>query len=329
MSDAEEQERQPSRRLVVAVPLTEDQLRRLRESISDIEIVATTPDELASALPEADAVVAWKLSPEELALAPKLRWLQVGGAGVDGVPLVDYAARGVVVTNNSGVHAPNIAEHLLAMMLAFARQLPFLLRGQLAREWRDTPTRPRVFELSTQTLLVVGLGDIGLALAERAAALGMRVIGTRRRPEQAVPASVSRVVGNDRLTEVLPEADHVAICLPLTPGTRDLFDAPLLARMKPTAYLYNIGRGPIVNTAALVDALANGRLGGAGLDVTDPEPLPPDSPLWEMENVLITMHTSGGTPHYWDRALDLLIPNIERFQRGEPLRNRVDPDQGY
>ena len=121
----------------------------------------------------------------------------------------------------------------------------------------------------------------------------------------------------------------MAVCLPLTAGTRNLFDAPMLALMKPTAYLYNIGRGPIVNTAALVDALAADRLGGAGLDVTDPEPLPADSPLWAMENVLITMHTSGSTPHYWDRALDLLIPNIVRYQRGEPLRNRVDPDQGY
>lgn len=329
MSDGNGQDRQPLKRLVIAVPLTEAQLRRLRDHFPDLEIVATTPEDLASALPDAAAVVAWNLSLDQLALAPKLRWLQVGGAGVDGVPLADFAAREVVLTNNSGVHAANIAEHLMAMMLAFARQFPSLMRGQLAREWRDAATRPDVFELSTQTLVVVGLGDIGLALAERAAAFGMRVIGTRRRPDQAVPSSVSRVVGNDRLAEVLPEADHVAICLPLTAGTRNLFDAPMLALMKPTAYLYNIGRGPIVNTAALVDALTNDRLGGAGLDVTDPEPLPPDSPLWAMANVLITMHTSGATPHYWDRALDLLIPNIERFQRGEPLHNRVDSDQGY
>jgi phosphoglycerate dehydrogenase-like enzyme len=248
---------------------------------------------------------------------------------VDDVPLAELAARGIVVTNNSGVHAPNIAEHLMAMMLAFARQLPFLYRGQLAREWRDSTTRPRVFELSGQTLLVVGLGDIGLALAERAAAFGMRVIGTRRRPEQPAPSTVSRVVATDRLAEVLPEADHVAICLPLTAGTRGLFDAAMLTRMKPTGYLYNIGRGPIVATDALVEALANGGLGGAGLDVTDPEPLPPDSPLWAMDNVLITMHTSGGTPHYWDRALELLVANIDRYERGEELHNRVDPETGY
>jgi len=178
-------------------------------------------------------------------------------------------------------------------------------------------------------LLVVGLGDIGLALAARARAFGMITLGARRRLDQPHPAGFAEIAGVERLPELLPAADHVAICLPLTPRTRGLFDAAMLARLKPGAYLYNVGRGAIVDSAALASALLSGRVAGAGLDVTDPEPLPPDSPLWALDNVLITAHTAGATPRYWDRALEILLANVERFRQGEPLLNRVDPAEGY
>jgi phosphoglycerate dehydrogenase-like enzyme len=319
----------PLTMLLVRFPLQDRHVQRLRERFPDLSVVvAPTDEEFSTLLPRAEAIVAWRVDSMEIDTAPNLRWIQTVGAGVEDVIVPEMAKRGIILTNNSGVHAPNIAEHLLAMMLAFARRLPFQIRGQLAHEWRDDSGRQGVFELDGQTLLVVGLGDIGQALARRAHALGMNVLGVRRRGGD-VPESVAEVVGLADLIRVLPQAHHVAICLPLTPQTRGLFVRDTFNVMRPGAYLYNIGRGPIVDTAALVDALSSGHLGGAGLDVTDPEPLPADSPLWDMENVIITSHTSGATPRYWDRAIAILESNIERYRSGGELLNVVDLGLGY
>ncbi len=316
------------KRLVVAVPLTAAHQDRLAARFPDLrmEMVAEPSDE---DLRDADALVSWQFDAAMLAAAPQLRWLQTGGAGVDNLPLRELAARGIVPTNMSGVHAINISEHVLAMMLAFARQLPRLLRAQTERQWRDDVTRDEVFELSGQTVLLIGLGDIGIAVGERAAAFGMRVLGVRRRAELPAPPGIDEMVPSERLEEALGWADHVVVSVPLTEGTRGAIGAAQLAAMKPGAYLYNVGRGPVVDTAALVEALASGRLGGAGLDVVDPEPLPPDSRLWGMENVVITAHTSGATPKYWDRAVEIIATNIERYQAGESLVNEVDLEAGY
>ncbi len=322
-------ERTRLRKVVIAEPLFEPHLARLRQQFPDLQVVLVAAPELAGEIGDADAVVAWGLSRDDLAAARRLKWFQTISTGVENQPLPELAERNILVTNNSGVCATNIAEHLMAMILAFARQLPHLIRGQVEHEWRDQSTRARVFEIEGQTVFVVGLGDIGLAFAERASAFGMRVVGVRRRRDGATPRAVGELVAVDDLGEALVRADHVAICLPLTDRTRHLFDAALLGCLKPSAYLYNIGRGGIVDTAALVEALRAGRLAGAGLDVTDPEPLPPDSPLWEMENVLLTSHTSGGTPRHWDRATDVLATNIARFQAGDTLVNRVDLREGY
>jgi phosphoglycerate dehydrogenase-like enzyme len=184
-----------------------------------------------------------------------------------------------------------------------------------------------MLELGGQTLCVVGLGDIGQALATRAAALGMRVTGVRRWPRDM--PGVERIVTVEGMEPLLAEADHVALCLPLTARTRELFDAARLGQIKRGAYLYNIGRGELIDQDALIEALRDGRLAGAGLDVTTPEPLPSDSPLWEMQNVLITGHTSGATPHYWERAMPILLENIRRYRADEPLLNLVDKHEGY
>jgi phosphoglycerate dehydrogenase-like enzyme len=259
--------------------------------------------------------------------APKLRWIQTAGAGVDRLLTPRLRDSGIVLTNSSGVHAVAIAEHVLGLMLAFARQLPLLLQSQAASRWAQRPLRG-TFELQGQTLAVLGLGAIGAALAQKASAFGLRVLAVRRRPGPP-PPGVERVVGFDGLDAVLREADHVAICLPLTDATRGLFDAPRLARLKPGAHLYNIGRGAIVDSHALLRALEGGRLAGAGLDVTDPEPLPTASRLWRHPRVIITSHTSGSAPHNAARVVDILIDNLGRAQRGEPLRNVVDLDAGY
>jgi D-2-hydroxyacid dehydrogenase (NADP+) len=319
----------PLTTLLIRFPLEDRHAQRLRERFPDLNVVvAPTDEEFLSLLPRAEAVVAWRLDSAEIAAAPNLRWIQTVGAGVEDVIVPEMAERGIILTNNSGVHAPNISEHLLAMMLAFARRLPFQIRGQLVHEWRDDSGRRGTFELDGQTLLVVGLGDIGRALARRAHALGMNVIGVRRRGGER-SEGVSEVVSFSDLNRVLLQAHHVAICLPLTPQTCGLFDRETFSVMRDGAFIYNIGRGAIVDTAALVDALLSGRLGGAGLDVTDPEPLPVDSPLWDMENVIITSHTSGATPLYWDRAIAILESNIELFRAGGELHNVVDLSMGY
>lgn len=317
------------RLVLIGVSLPDAHVRWLREQFPDLTIVVASGEEFDRWLPEADAVVHWQLTAEQIARAPRLRWLQTAGAGVDGVLNQALIERGVLITNNSGVHATNIAEHVLAMMLAFARRLPYLIRGQIIHEWRDDTGRQGVFELDGQTLLVVGTGDIGQALARRAAALGMTVLGIRRRPGMALPPGFTDVGELGRLGDFLPRADHTAICLPLTQETRGLFSREMIQQMRRGSYLYNIGRGPIVDTAALVEALRSGHLAGAGLDVTDPEPIPEDSPLWEMDSVIITAHTSGATPRYWDRAIEILAANIERYRSGQPLLNVVDPLAGY
>lgn len=314
-------------KLVLAVALQPRFLDQIRESYPDLEVVVCPERErLPEVLPGAQGLVGWGLPPELLAVDPALRWFHFTGAGVDGVLNPALIASEVLVTNNSGVHGPNIAEHLLALMLAFARDLPSLMRAQLRQEWiRQGVT---VFELGGQTLGVVGLGDIGQDLAWRANALGMRVLGLRRHPGQP-PRGVEQVYPPEGLPELLGQADHVAITLPLTPRTRGLIGAAELAAMRPSAYIYNIGRGAIVDQDALLAALQAGRIAGAGLDVTDPEPLPAGSPLWALPNVIITDHTSGRTPRYWERAIGILLENIGRFRRDEPLLNRVDKREGY
>ena len=315
--------------VLIRFPLEDRHVQRLRDRFPDLSIaVVPKDDDFRALLPTADAIVGWGVSQEEMAAAPNLRWIQTVGAGVENIIVPEMAARGIILTNNSGVHAPNISEHLMALILAFARRLPVLIRGQLLHEWRDTRGRQGSFELGGQTLLIVGLGDIGQALAQRALAFGMNVVGVRRRPGLTVDG-VAQIVTFDELPRVLPDAHHVAICLPLTPHTRGLFDRDRLDLMRPGSYIYNIGRGPIIDQTALIDALQNGHLGGAGLDVTDPEPLPADSPLWDMENVIITSHTSGATPRYWDRAIVILESNIERFRSGGEMLNVVDLVMGY
>lgn len=330
----------PLRTVLIPMSVPERAQERLRGEFPDIRFIVPgsdqsgryieTPDEPSEAeLQATDAIIAWSVPPEMLAAAPRLRWIHSSGAGVNSYDLRAIAERGIVLTNSSGVAAPNMAEHVLAMMLAMARRIPRLVDAQRAREWRDHETHREVAELLGETLLVVGTGDIGCAVAVRAAAFGMQVHGVRRRAEGSMPECFWSIRAIDALKDALAEADHVVVTLPETASTRRLFDAAALEAMKPGAVLYNVGRGAVIDTGALVDALQSGHLCGAGLDVTDPEPLPADSPLWAMDNVLITAHTSGSTPRYWDRLVELIAENIRRYQNGDVLRNVVDLQAGY
>ena len=311
----------------ITIPLGDARIARLKEAYPDLTvIIQEDPSKVAEDLHDIDLLVGRGAHAKRLLGCPNLRWIQTLTAGADAVPFDALEERMIVLTNGSGIHAPNIAEHMLGQMLCFARGFHILLRHQQNHHWTTAHTS---FELNGQTLCVIGLGDIGQALGERAAALGMRVTGVRRRPELAVPDGISAVTTFDDMDALLAEADHIAVCLPLTPSTENILNAERIAKLKRGVYIYNTGRGEIIDQDALIEALNSGQVGGAGLDVTTPEPLPADSPLWDMENVLITSHTSGRSPARMDRFMDILIDNIRRYRADEPLRNVVDPVHGY
>lgn len=290
-------------------------------------------EEAKTAIGEAEVVVCGNVSEELLASAPHLRWIAFWSAGMDGKVTDTMRARNFLLTNASGVHGPNIAEHVLAFMLMFTREMHLHVRSQIAGTWGRVGNAERngASEMAGQTLGIVGLGRIGEALALRAKGCEMRVVATKRDPSARYEAAVrpDAIYSSEELPRLLAESDHVCIALPYTPETHHLFDAAMLAHMKPTAYLYNIGRGKIVDENALIEALQAGRIAGAGLDVFETEPLPADSPLWGMENVIITPHVSGVTPYYFDRFSQLVADNLKRYLDGKTLQNLYDPARGY
>ena len=308
--------------------LTDAQLDQVAQAAPDLRLVVTPDrDEMAAVL--GDVEIAAALVPGSLLVtAPRLRWFHAWSAGVDWVLRQPGAIeRDFVLTSSSGIHAIQMTEHVLALLLAFARGLPDAMRAQAARTWRPMENA-EVFELSGKTLLLVGLGTIGQHTAQVAAALGMQVLGVRRTASQPLPA-VERVAGIESLYDLLPEADFVVLMTPLTPETRGLIGERELRLMKRDAYLVNVARGGVVDEEALVRALREGWIAGAGLDVFEHEPLSSDSPLWEMTNVIITGHYAGVTPAYDDRAFEVFLDNLRRYRAGQPLRNVVDKRVGY
>jgi phosphoglycerate dehydrogenase-like enzyme len=322
--------------LVVAAPHSVTDPEPFRSALARFEgrvaLTFAAGDDLERALPDADVIVAQDLSDSDLARAGRLRWFSSVAAGLDGIVTPALLARGVAITNASGVHGPNIAEHLMAMILMFTRGLPRLFRAQLARRWeRDLKSRSDGDELTGKTLLIVGLGRIGEALAARARPFGVRLLAVKHDPsarhDAAVP--VDELLSFDALDDALGRADHVCLTVPLTHETHHLMDARRLARMRASAFIYNVSRGAVIDEAALVDALRAGKLAGAGLDVYEEEPLPETSPLWGLENVILTPHVAGVTPLYYERAAALFADNLDRFLGGRPLANRFDPARGY
>lgn len=320
--------REPIRSLVISLPAPSDFVDRLRSAFPEVEVITAEPDELTDALQEADALVGWRVPEEAIQNARNLKWIHRGAAGVEDLITPTLRESDIILTNSSGVHAVNISEHVLACMLAFARRLPKLINMQRDRVWNGSRIIG-VFELSGQRVTLVGLGDIGQAVATRAKALGMTTIGVRRDASLPRPDGIDTLMSSDRLHDALGAANHVVNSLPLTGSTRGMFDAAAFAAMRPGSYFYNVGRGRTVDQDALIAALDRGTIAGAALDVTDPEPLPEDSPLWEMPNVIITGHTSGKTPQMWGRILDLVETNLQRYQAGDPMINVVDLDAGY
>lgn len=256
--------------------------------------------------------------------APKLDWLHVFNAGIDHPIYTEMIERGVRLTTSSGTAAVPIAQTAIAGLLLLARGFPRWLEAQRAREWRPIrgPAAPR--DLQGQTAIVLGVGHIGREIARLARALGLTVVGVRRSPWQA-DDPVDEMHAPERLHEIAPRADWLIVACPLTPETRGLIDAELLARLPHGARVINIARGEIVEEASLVEALRSGRLGGAYLDVFQQEPLPPDSPLWNLPNVIVTPHSAGVAAGNDERIYELFMDNLGRWHRREPLENEINP----
>jgi phosphoglycerate dehydrogenase-like enzyme len=319
----------PPRVVIVRDPAPHD-IEWLRAVAPGVEVVAARNEAAAvAAAPHADAVIGF-CSADLLAQGARIRWIQVLSAGVERcVSNPALAARGILLTNMQRVAGPVMAEHVMAMTLALARGLPTYLRLQDQGRWDGQAVGDEgSLALEGKTMLIVGLGGIGTEVGRRAHGFGMRIIATRASNRPA-PDFVSHVGPPSELTALLKEADVIVNALPLTDETAGLFDAKLFAAMKPRALFINVGRGRTVVTAELVKALTEHRLGGAGLDVTDPEPLPPDHPLWRAPNVIITPHVSSDSDIGSERHWQIARENLRRYVAGERMLSVVDVGRGY
>jgi phosphoglycerate dehydrogenase-like enzyme len=259
-------------------------------------------------------------------VAPRLKWIQLTSAGADRLLDSGFIQQGITVTTVSGLHATPIGEFVLQSILMIAKRAPQYIRSQMKHEWARFMPR----ELYGATVGIVGIGNIGMEVGRLAKAFGCRVIATKRSAtaSESTPYA-DEILPAAELPRLLAESDYVVLSMPLTPDTRGMIGEAQLRSMKPTASIINIARGPVVDEQALIRALREGWIASAALDVFDEEPLPPDSPLWDMENVIVSPHISGGTEIYNVRAVDIFAENLRRYLAGEPLRNVVDPARGY
>ncbi len=322
-----------------------DRLRAVSPRLHITQQSCHDPQEVAAALanhPEVEVLYTFHVPDDVLELAPRLRWVQLHSAGADHLLRRPVLHSDVLITTSSGIHATPIAEYVMASILAYRWQVPHWTACQREARWPsgrwDLYARP---ELRGSTLGIIGYGSIGREVGRLGRAFGMRVLALRRSagraeqgyavaqtgdPEGTIP---ERFYPPEALHEMLAECDYVVVALPLTPATYHLIGEAEFKAMKPSAYLVNIARGSIVDEAALIRALREGWIGGAGLDVFEQEPLPADSPLWKLENALISPHVAGFTPRYDERAADLFAQNLRRYLAGEGLLNLVDKTRGY
>ncbi len=288
-------------------------------------------DRLPRELPDTDIFVGYSLRAEQLKDAKKLKWIHSTAAGVKQLMYPELRESGILVTNPSGVFSIPMAEHTLGLLLALARNFPDSVRQQDRARWsqQELWDKPQhLTELNGRVLLIVGYGSIGREVAKRAKAFDMRMWGVTRSGE-ADRTHLEKIYSAARLHEALPEADYVLLAAPETAETEHLIGAAQIARMKRGARLINVGRGSLLDEAALVRALESGAVGGAALDVAQTEPLPPESPLWHAPNLLITPHTSALSDRLWERETALLVDLLGRWFDGREMFNRVDFARGY
>jgi len=327
-------------KLVIHPAVDKLRLERIARTAAPMEVVnAAMPDEARAAIAEADAFFG-KLTPHLLAAATRLRWVQSPTASLEHYLFPELVEHPLVLTNMRGLYSDIIAEHVLGVMLCFTRNLHTYIRQQMAGLWEpvggetaresfvtgpgvSTPIERAHRNLGDHTLGIVGLGQIGVEIAKRCASFGMRVLAVD--PVARLPVEgVAELWPPEDLNRILTESDFVVIAAPHTPQTEQLIGREQLRSMRPGTYLINVGRGAIVNLDALVGALEAGEIAGAALDVFEIEPLPHDHPLWKFPNVILTPHVAGQSPRVPPRHLQVVLDNVGRFVRGEPLLNVVD-----
>lgn len=306
---------------------------RLSATFPQLEVARLGSEEdLSQQIASAEIAFTPSLSSEQFHAARSLKWIHSPAAAIHQLLFPELVDSNVILTNAREVHGPVVAEHVLALMFALARRIPESVRFQRDRVWGQeilwhNHQTPR--ELAEATLGLIGMGSIGRSVAQRAFALGMKIIAVRKHPEEDRPDFVHEVLPSSRLNDMLARAEYVVLSPPVTPQTRGMIGREQLAQMRPDAYLINVGRGTLVNEPDLIEALREKKIAGAGLDVFENEPLPEDSPFWDLENVLITPHTAGMTEKLWERHYQLFSENLRRFLGGEPLLGLVDKKGGY
>lgn len=314
-------------KLLINSKISEQHIEKIKVGFPSVEVVHTEdPQEAATLVQDAEVLITWwsNFDPEYFS-SPKLRWIHSLAAGVDCFLHSPILEGKVLLTNSSGIHGIPMSEHAFAMMLSFSRGLHRYSRYQMEGRWqRDV----HLTELRGKTLGIIGLGGIGREVARLGNAFGMRVIAVKRTPGSP-PEGVNRVVSLEGLEMVLKDSDYLVVTVPLTQETQGLIGAKQLEMMKSTAILINMARGEVVDEVALATALAENTIAGAGLDVFETEPLPSDSPLWQLENCIITPHCAAVSPQYMTRATDLFCRNLDAYLKGEALPTQVDPQRGY
>jgi phosphoglycerate dehydrogenase-like enzyme len=315
--------------LVLSGP-EETQLSMLKKLPPGVRVVVgSTAAEFAQAAPEAAAIFSWSIAGDVLQqvwrMCPKVRWVHSRSAGLDAVLFPELVASPVPLTNGRGVFSPSLGEFFLTAALYFAKDLPRMLRNQAAERWEQFD----VEEIAGRTVAIIGYGDIGRACASRARAMGMKVIAVKRHSSGYADEFVDRTYGPAEIDEAIAAADYIAVTAPLTPETRGLVGPAQIARMKPNAVVINLGRGPVIDEPALIAALTERRIKGAGLDVFDQEPLPAGHPFYRLSNVLLSPHCADHTADWLDQSMVFFLEQLERFRSGAPLLNVVDKKLGY
>ncbi len=305
---------------------------RLRKEFPQVNVVHLADYErMDEEIVDAEIVISWSIRPQQIAVAKKLRWIHSPAAAVHQLIFPELVHSDIVLTNARDVHGPVVAEHVIALIFALAKKIPGSVRLQEKHVWGQQilwDELPRIREVVGATVGIVGLGSIGRPVAKSAKAIGMRVIAVREHPEKGSEGA-DAVFAPTQIDEVFRQADYIVLAAPVTDGTKAIANAERLALMKPDACLINVGRGPLVDEAALVSVLREKKIGGAALDVFPEEPLPADSPLWDIPNLLITPHTAALTDKLWERHYALFSENLRRYLNGEPLLAVVDKRKGY
>ena len=306
---------------------------KLRHEFSGIEVVQRNSYEgIETELRDAEVMFTLSLWAEQFAAAPNLRWNHAPTAAVHQFMFPELIGSNVMLTNSTEVHGPVVAEHVMALIFALAKKIPQAAVLQQKKVWGQETIwnyghHPK--EIAGAVLGLIGVGSIGRRVANMASGLGMRVIAVREHVEKGRPEGVETVFPPSQIDQLLLESDYVVLAAPLLPATTRLMNASRLSKMKADGFLINVGRGPQVDELALAEALRSRRLAGAALDVFEHEPLPSGSPLWDVDNLLITPHTAGLTEKLWDRHYELFSENLQRYLARQPLRYVVDKHRGY